>query len=160
MRFPCKSVWAVKAPQRVSFFVWTVAWGRILIFDNLMRRGYAMAGWCCMCHCDGETVGHLLLYFSVAFELWSFVFRSFGTQWVIVSRVLDLLSGGGIGLGNTCWVSGILVPLCLMWTIWRERNSRIFEDKASSLDHIKGAFVNSLFDWSRVWGFNYCYFSY
>uniref|UniRef100_A0A2N9FR16 Reverse transcriptase zinc-binding domain-containing protein n=1 Tax=Fagus sylvatica TaxID=28930 RepID=A0A2N9FR16_FAGSY len=44
--FPWKSIWAFKAPQRVSFFVWTAAWGRILTCDNLMRRDYTMAGWC------------------------------------------------------------------------------------------------------------------
>ena len=29
---------------------------------------------------------------------------------------------------------------------------RIFEDKASSMDQLKGAFVNALFDWARVSG--------
>jgi hypothetical protein len=39
-----------------------------------------------------------------------------------------------------------------MWMLWTERNSRTFEDKAHSMDHLKGAFVSSLFDWARVWG--------
>ena len=39
-----------------------------------------------------------------------------------------------------------------MWTLWTERNRRMFEDKTSSMDQIKGALVNSLFDWARVWG--------
>ena len=34
-----------------------------------------------------------------------------------------------------------------------ERNSRIFKDKASSMNQLKGAFVTSLFDWARVRGF-------
>ena len=46
-----------------------------------------------------------------------------------------------------------LYPLCLMWTLWTARNSRAFEDKAITTDHLKGAFINSLFDWVRVWGF-------
>ena len=29
------------------------AWGRILTADNLMRRGYQLAGWCYMCRCEG-----------------------------------------------------------------------------------------------------------
>ena len=28
----------VKAPKRVSFFLWTAAWGRILTIDNLVKR--------------------------------------------------------------------------------------------------------------------------
>jgi hypothetical protein len=62
--FPWKCVWQVKAPPRVAFFMWSAAWGKILTCDNLMRRGYTMAGWCCMCQCDEETVDHLLIHCS------------------------------------------------------------------------------------------------
>ena len=51
--FPWKSIWSVEAPRRVAFFVWAAAWGRILTCDNLMRRGYVIVGWCCMCRCNG-----------------------------------------------------------------------------------------------------------
>jgi hypothetical protein len=43
MIFPWKSIWRIKAPRRVSFFVWTTVWGKILTCDNLMR-GYVMVG--------------------------------------------------------------------------------------------------------------------
>ena len=36
--FPCKGIWKVKAPRRVSFFVWTAIWDKILIGDNLRGR--------------------------------------------------------------------------------------------------------------------------
>jgi hypothetical protein len=51
IKFPWKSNWGVKAPRRVSFFVWIASWGKILTCDNLMRRGYNIVGWCCMCRC-------------------------------------------------------------------------------------------------------------
>ena len=37
--FPWKGIWKVKAPQRVFFFVWIVAWDRILTGDNLWLKG-------------------------------------------------------------------------------------------------------------------------
>ena len=37
--FPWKSVWKVKALHRVSFFVWTAIWDKILTCDNLRGRG-------------------------------------------------------------------------------------------------------------------------
>jgi hypothetical protein len=40
----------------------------------------------------------------------------------------------------------------VIWTIWKKRNSRIFEDKARSLDQLTGDLVNELFDWARIWG--------
>ena len=36
--FPWKAIWKVKAPRRVSFFVWCVAWNKILTGDNLRLR--------------------------------------------------------------------------------------------------------------------------
>ena len=68
------SVWKAKAPPRVAFFIWMAAWGKILTCDNLMRRGYTMVGWYCMCQCDGETVDHLLLHCPAIQSLWNFVF--------------------------------------------------------------------------------------
>jgi hypothetical protein len=35
--FLCKSIWKVKVPFRVSFFVWTAALGKILMLDNLWK---------------------------------------------------------------------------------------------------------------------------
>ena len=59
MPFPRKAIWRVRAPQRVSFFLWTEAWGKILACENLIKRGYSVVS--CMC-CCGETADHLLLY--------------------------------------------------------------------------------------------------
>jgi hypothetical protein len=40
-----------------------------------------------------------------------------------------------------------------MWTVWHEKNSRIFENEQSLMDQLLGNFDSTLFDWSRVWGF-------
>ena len=74
VRFPWKSIWRVKAPSRVAFFIWSAAWGRILTCDNLKKRGFVLAGWCCMCKNADEMVDHLLLHCYVARHLWSSVF--------------------------------------------------------------------------------------
>ena len=46
--FPWKGIWKVKAPQRVSFFVWTAAWDRILTGDKLRLRGFDFVD-CALC---------------------------------------------------------------------------------------------------------------
>jgi hypothetical protein len=74
VRFPWKSIWRIKAPPRVTFFVWTTTWGCILTCDNLMRREYTMAGWCCMCCCDGEL---WTICYCIAVQLRSFGIMSF-----------------------------------------------------------------------------------
>jgi hypothetical protein len=36
--FPWKSIWRVKAPAMVAFFVWTIAFDKILTHDNLQKK--------------------------------------------------------------------------------------------------------------------------
>ena len=48
--FPWKGIWKVKAPWRLSFFVWTALWDKILTGDNLQGRGFDFVDWCIMCH--------------------------------------------------------------------------------------------------------------
>jgi hypothetical protein len=120
--FPWRGIWGVKAPQRVAFFVWCAAWGNILTCDNLMRQGYALVGWRCMCWCNGETVDHLLFDSPRAAELWNFVFRSFGIQWVLPGWVVDFLFGWQNWFRKHSSDVWNLVHLCLMWTVWQERN--------------------------------------
>jgi hypothetical protein len=66
---------------------------------------------------------------------------------------MDLLFGWWNWLGRHQSNIWNLAPLCLMWTVWRERNSRTFEDEKKSADQLLGSFVESLFDWSRAGGF-------
>jgi hypothetical protein len=119
------------------FFLWRAAWGKILTCDNLMYRGIVMAGWCCLCKHNGEMVDHLLFHCSVVAEIWNFFFCSFGVVWVIPGCVMDLLAGWRIWFGNLFfWISWFgkqssdiwnLVALCVMWSIWRERNRRFLK---------------------------------
>ena len=45
----------------------------------------------------------------------------------------------------------MVVPHCLMWYIWKERNSRCFEDKERSMPDLKLLFFRTLLDWFFVW---------
>ena len=90
--FPWKSIWKVKAPPRVAFFIWTASLGKILTMDNLQRRQIILVNWCCMCKNNGESVNHLLLHCPMPWELCAMVCSLFGVHWVMLARVLDLLS--------------------------------------------------------------------
>ena len=49
-----------------------------------------------------------------------------------------------------------LVPGCLMWTIWTERNWQSFEDEGKTVVQLLEICLQTLFDWSRCWGFTDC----
>jgi hypothetical protein len=89
--FPCKSIWKVKAPPRVAFFVWTAALGKILTMDILCKRNIMVAEWCCMCKHGGESIDHLFLHCEVATEIWSGILQLFGIAWVMPRSVTECL---------------------------------------------------------------------
>jgi hypothetical protein len=66
---------------------------------------------------------------GVYIYIYIYIYILFGVEWVMPRRVLDLLSSWDNSLGRgqvkQVWK---LVPLCVMWGLWRERNVRHFEE--------------------------------
>jgi hypothetical protein len=64
------------------------------------------------------------------------------------SSVLDLLSGWDTLLGrgpvNRIWKQ---VSLCVLWGLWRERNSRLFEDVEVPVGTLCRNVLNMLYLW-------------
>ena len=116
---PWNSIWRVKAPLRVAFFVWTATIGKILTLDNLRKMNVMVMEWCYMCKHCGESIDHLLLHCEVANEIWNVFFQLFGVSWVMPRKVSDILESWRGQLGNRhvlcVWR---LVPLCVMWCLW------------------------------------------
>jgi hypothetical protein len=77
------------------------------------------------------------------------VLISFGVSWVTpgnVSQLLNCWKFHGHGhLREAIWK---VIPTLLMWSIWRERNCRIFEDSESNVLLLKSSFLTSLLDWA------------
>jgi hypothetical protein len=152
--FPWKSIWKEKVPPRIAFFSWTAALGKLLTIDNLRKRHLIIVDWCCLCKSSGESVDHLLLHCSLAWELWSMVFGLFGVCWVMPGQVLQLWAGWQICVGDTKnLVVWRMVPHCVMWCLWRERNARHFEDSDRSIVDLKLLFFQTLYEWVNSLGF-------
>ena len=146
--FPWKSIWKQKIPYRVAFFVWTVALGKCLTIDNLRRRKVWILDWCYMCKCNGESVDHLFLHCPVAMDMWAMVFGLFGVSWFMPQSVVGLLAcwQGSFGCHRNRYI-WLMVPHCLLWCLWRERNNRCFKDKERSISDLKLFFFRILMDW-------------
>ena len=108
---------------------------------------------CFICKCTSETVNHLLIHCTVAIELWALVFTKFGIWWVMSKRVIKVV------FGWCSWFSKHRSSsaqngstLCLMWTILRERNNQMFNDKETTILELKSSFLSELFERSQVIG--------
>ena len=74
----------------------------------------------------------------------------FGVSWAMLQSIVGLLA---------CWPGKfrhhrnghiwLIVPHCLMWClwIWRQRNSRCFEENERSIADLKLFFFRTLLDW-------------
>ena len=107
----------------MSFFLWIATRGGILTIDNLVKKNLPLVNWCCLCQCDEEIVDHLLLHCKYADALWSEFFLMFGVEWVIPNTIFSLLFSWRNWLGTHSSNVWNMVPACLMWLIWKERNA-------------------------------------
>lgn len=98
---PWKGVWKVKALRRISFFVWTIAWDKILTGDNLRHRGFDFVDYCVMCMVLKTGLGQKLVLPPIP---------RFGQ----FSLVLGIFTGL-----DWCLVPG--------WTGWTGRSSPVFK---------------------------------
>ena len=117
-------------------------------FGNLQKRKVWILDWCYMCKCNGESVDHLFLHCPVDMDLWSMVFGLFGVSWVMPQFVVGFLAcwQGKFGHHRNRY-KWLIVPHCLLWHLWRERNSRCFEDNERSIPDLKLFFFRTLMDW-------------
>jgi len=72
-----------------------------------------------------------------------------GVSWVQPSNVRDVVVAWRRRVKKS-WILGVwsMVPLAIWWATWKERNRRIFEDKALSFQEYKLYFLRLLFSWS------------
>ena len=101
-----------------------------------------------MCKSNGESVDHLFLHCPIAMDLWSMVLGFFGVTWVMPHTILGLLGcwQGSFGRHRNGYIWSI-IPHYLMWCLWRERNTRCFEDIERSIPDLKLFFFKTLLDW-------------
>ena len=134
--FEVKSFYRLLSNGGSKSFPWKFIW-KVWILD-----------WCFMCKRNGELVDHLFLHCPFAMDLWTMVLGLFGVSWVMPRTVLGLLGcwQGSFSRHRNGYIWSI-IPHCLMWCLWRERNSRCFEDYENSIPDLKLLFFRTLRDW-------------
>jgi hypothetical protein len=76
------------------------------------------------------------------------VFGLFGLDWVMPCQVLQLWAAWQVrGADHRNMVIWRMVPHCVIWCLWRERNARLFEDCESAMVDIKLLFFQTLYSW-------------
>ena len=136
-------------PTKVGFFAWEASWGKVLTQDQLKRRGWILANRCFLCCDEEEMINHILVHCPKVRVLWDLVYSLFGVNWVLPLTVRDTLIGWSASFVDKkrgkAWRAA---PLCLFWTVWKERNVIVFDYEVLSIQRMKNSFVCNLFSWA------------
>jgi len=136
--WPWKLIWKVKIPLKVSCFTWLLAKQAVLTQENLMKRGIQLSPRCFLCGEEAETVNHLFLHCRITNILWSIFINSKGLLWVMPRNIVQALKIWS----SFAYISGHkerwkIIPTCIWWSVWKERNLRCFQNKSNSIQKMK-----------------------
>ncbi|KAG5582146.1 hypothetical protein H5410_052773 [Solanum commersonii] len=105
---------------------------------------------CFLCGAAGENNSHLFIHCPVTGQLWQLFLNMVGIRWSMPATSVDLLKcwnqNDGAVSQKKWWK---LVPACIWWTIWKERNYRAFEDKYNFVEKTKMNCIFLFYFWCK-----------
>uniref|UniRef100_A0A0V0ISS7 Putative ovule protein n=1 Tax=Solanum chacoense TaxID=4108 RepID=A0A0V0ISS7_SOLCH len=105
-----------------------------------------------MCKKEAETPRHLLLHCEVASELWSMFFCLSGINWTTPLTVKDAYESWSLWkVDKAIKKIWIMIPACIFWCIWLERNKRCFDGESTALGILKTRCTENLFSWTNLY---------
>jgi hypothetical protein len=132
-QFVFNNLWNSAAPSKVIAFSWQLMFDRLPTRENLILRGMMRTAdmVCPLCNDAVETESHLFLHCRVSAKLWYDIIWWIDNSLMLSWNVKDsfpLLVGCGVGkMGK----KGLMIIWhALVWTIWKTRNNRIFNNGA------------------------------
>lgn len=148
---PWEKVWRSKAPLKVACFSWIVAWEACLTQSNLQKRRFQLCSRCPLCEEHPEEVGHLFLHCRVTRQLWNMFLAMLGMSWAMPKSIVELLQGWSReGISKKSLRTWNTIPQAMWWTIWLERNNRIFEGTSSNIHILKQRCIFLLAFWCNL----------
>lgn len=145
---PWKQIWKSNIPTKIKDFTWKVCKRACLTQEKLKKRGFEIISRCFFCKEKEETNSHLFLHSRVTSQVWHMFLNLIQISWVMPEHTTDLLTcwmrRGGSKKQKKWWS---LVPSCLWWSAWKERNNRCFKNITNPMQKVKKNCINTLYLW-------------
>jgi hypothetical protein len=154
-RFACaKAIWKSKAPMKCKFFMWLAVHRRCLTADNLERRGWPHNTTCPLCLSTAEDCDHLFVHCRFTRQVWSKIrgwskadfpspgiaYRSTEEWWIQARKRAP----------KNLRKDFDTVTILVHWRIWKERNARIFQQEASTINMVFELIIEDLRAWKTA----------
>ena len=133
---PCwAKAWFKGMTPKVNIFFWILLQDKILIMDNLLKRGFNIVNRCYLCKNDVESVNHMTMHCSYTNRVWERVRGFLNIAWVFPTTIQDFFNGWKPPSNNALVLRlcDLILPF-LFWGIWKEHNDWVFRCVESNLD--------------------------
>lgn len=149
--WPWKLIWKTKLPPKIICLSWLALKIACLTVDNLCRRNFQLVSRCYLCQESAESVNHLFLHCAVAAGIWHMFLSLFSLNWVMPQTIREVVvSWGHLTVDGAIRNTWRMIPACIFWCLWTERNQRCFEGISTPNRSLKAKCLFSLFCWSNL----------
>ncbi|XP_022014770.1 uncharacterized protein LOC110914279 [Helianthus annuus] len=143
-----KFVWFSQCIPRHAFHMWLVMRGKLLTQDKILQwdlsRRKSMNMMCCvLCYANVDSHEHLFFECGFSSQVWSLV-RSKGNKATVDSKwsnIVDWLRDRATSKSADNYVSRLIVA-ATAYTIWQERNARLFKNHARPPDTVRNLILS------------------
>lgn len=148
-------VWRGLVPPRIEIFVWLACHGKLNTKAKLAKLQIIPADQdlCPLCGGNSESVDHLFIHCPFSWKIWSWWLNIWHVAWVTPSSIKDLLSSWSPPCSKPffkkVWWAILYI---IIWSTWKERNERVFNNTQSSINQICDLILTRLGWWIKGWG--------
>lgn len=149
-----KGMWKGLVPHRIGIFVWTTLLEKINTKNKLASLGIIPndEDTCILCSLYHESSNHLLLHCQFAQKIRNWWLSLWNVKWVFPRTLKEAFSQwqtrSKYVFFKKAWHATFFI---IVWSIWKERNSRIFEKSCSSTKNIQDLVLLRLGWWIKGW---------
>lgn len=148
-----RDIWNLPIPSSIKIFLFLLLKDKLLTKDVMMRRNFNCQTACCpMCNTNQvETGFHLFFTCPFARELWNRLNHYLGRQLLVLSSsVQDTWRSTQHASSPQMKTEGHMFLAAALWSIWKQRNMRIFENRVASLDVVLRWLVEEATLWKKA----------
>lgn len=136
--------WKGKCPPKIIHFAWLVFYNKNLSWDNLRKRSWHGPSGCSMCETDEETNLHMFIKYPATMRIWYALANIFDFPLTDFESPSAALIWWSRQKGNQRFLI-----LIFLWSAWKWRNDRIFNDS-----HMPSSYIldNIMTSWHMIYG--------
>lgn len=157
-----KHFWKIKAPPKVLAFSWRVMKYRIPTKSNLQKRNIILDHElvrCGLCEVGVESVDHLFIQCNFAYSVWMEFYGWLGLSVLLPDTINDLyIQHKGLFRGKKVRKRGLVLWHTVVWTLWLERNTIIFNNGKFEMGRIMELIKSRSWAWlvaNKDWKIQY-----